>query len=340
MSSVPWRVAWQHALYDAELGFYVTRGGPSAHFSTAAQGPTGAVLAEALLGLWDRYYPDRPPSVVVDVGAGRGELTSHVCAAVTRTAAAHPFARGGADRPRPRVVGVDVVDRPEGLDESIDWIRSPGGAGLPADLRDLTNALVVAHEWLDVVPCTVAEVADDGTLREVLVDPATGDERRGPAVSTDDAAWAEQHWPRLSPGDRVEVGRSRDEAWAGLVARVRSGLVVGIDYGHLASERPSAGTLAAYRAGHLVHPLPDGSCDLTAHVAMDTLGAEELHRQRDMLLSLGVDARMPDRATAATDPIGYLRALECASIEARLLDRSGFGAFWWSVQRVEAPDVP
>jgi SAM-dependent MidA family methyltransferase len=232
------------------------------------------------------------------------------------------------------------VDRPEALDDGVGWVRAPGGARLPDGLGDLTNALVVAHEWLDVVPCTIGEVADDGTLREVLVDPATGHERWGPAVSADDLAWTEQHWPRRSPGDRVEVGRSRDEAWSDLVARVRSGLVVGIDYGHVASERPSAGTLAAYREGHLVHPVPDGSCDVTAHVAMDTLGADELHRQREILLSLGVDARMPDQATAATDPIGYLRALERASVEARLLDRSGFGAFWWALQRVEAADVP
>jgi SAM-dependent MidA family methyltransferase len=233
-----------------------------------------------------------------------------------------------------------VVDRPDGLDEDIEWVRSPGGARLPEDLRDLTNALVVAHEWLDVVPCTIAEVADDGTLREVLVDPATGEEQCGPPVSTEDAAWVEQHWPRRSTGDRIEVGRSRDEAWSDLVARVRSGLVIGIDYGHLVSERPSAGTLAAYREGHLVDPVPDGSCDLTAHVAMDTLGADELHRQRDVLLFLGVDARMPEQSTAATDPVGYLRALERASVEARLLDRGGFGAFWWVLQRVEGPDVP
>ena len=359
-------MAWQRALYDAELGFYVTRGGPAAHFSTAAQGPTGRVLAEALLRLWARYCPDHLPSAIVDVGAGRGELTTHLAALTaspmrTSDTLARPTTPGrsvrgrtgrstgqfdpersvhGEGGGRTRVVGVDVVDRPPGLDADIDWVRSPGGPDLPDGLRGLTNALVVAHEWLDVVPCTIAEVDDDGTLREVLVDPATGEESAGPAVEPADRLWAEQHWAATAPGDRVEVGRSRDAAWADLVARVDTGLVVGIDYGHDASERPSGGTLAAYRQGHLVHPVPDGTCDLTAHVAMDTLDADELHRQRELLVGLGLDARPPAHDSARADPLGYLGALERVSAEARLIDRAGFGAFWWAVKRVNEPDVP
>lgn len=241
-----------------------------------------------------------------------------------------------------RIVGVDVVARPEDLDPRIEWVRSTGGPALPdaGELPPLTDALVIAHEWLDVVPCTIAEVADDGAVREVLVDPATGHEQPGPSLTGPDQQWADDHWPIRTPRDRVEIGRSRDEAWADLASRVDSGLVVAIDYGHRASERPSGGTLAAYRQGHLTHPVPDGACDLTAHVAMDTLDADELHRQRDLLTGLGLDARRPDQATARTDPVGYLRALEQASVQARLIERGGFGDFWWAVKRVERPHVP
>ena len=342
-------MAWQRALYDAELGFYVTRGGPAVHFSTAAHGPTGRVLAEALLRLWDRHRPGRLPSVIVDIGAGRGELTTHLAAlTASPTRTSDTLARPttpersvrGEGRGRPRVVGVDVVDRPPGLDAGIDWVSSPGGPHLPEGLRGLTNALVVAHEWLDVVPCTIAEVDDDGTLREVLVDPASGEESAGAAVEPADRLWAEQHWCPTAPGDRVEIGRSRDAAWADLVTRVDSGLVVAIDYGHDASERPSGGTLTAYRQGHLVHPVPDGTCDLTAHVAMDTLDADELHRQRELLVDLGIVAQPADHGSARTDPLGYLGALERVSAEARLIERVGFGAFWWAVKRVNGPDVP
>ena len=86
----------------------------------------------------------------------------------------------------------------------------------------------------------------------------------------------------------MEVGRARDEAWAGLVGRLRSGVAVAVDYGHVAVARPPAGTLTGFRSGHHVVPVPDGSCDLTAHVAMDSLRHDELVDQRTALRRLGI----------------------------------------------------
>lgn len=322
---VPWREAWHAALYAAGLGFYVARGGPAAHFTTATHGVTGAALAEALLRLWSRTHPAGPPAVVVDVGAGRGELVTHVAHLVEAPA---------------RVVAVDVVDRPDGLDPRIEWVRAAGGALLPAGLGGLSDALVIAHEWLDVVPCTVAEVDDHGQLREVLVDPATGDEYLGGGLGREDLAWVGAHWPDAQPGERVEVGRTRDEAWTDLVGRVDSGMVVAVDYGHLAAARPRRGTLAGYRSGALMEPVPDGSCDVTAHVAMDSLGADELATQRDLLRGLGLLGARPDHALALAEPLAYLRALERASAEAELIRPGGFGDFWWAVKHVGAAVVP
>ncbi len=321
MAPLPWRAAWHDALYAAERGFYVTRGGPSAHFTTAAQGPTGPVLADALLRLWRRSCgsrDDHPPSVIVDVGAGRGELATALCELA------------------PRVVAVDVVARPEGLDERIEWIRSPGGDALPdgeSGLGDLTDALVIAHEWLDVVPCTIAQVDAAGSLREVLVD-TEGRESLGGLLSAADREWSQRYWPEVRPGRRVEIGRARDEAWAALVARVRDGLLVAVDYGHVQGERPDAGTLTAYVQGRQCDPVPDGTCDLTAHVAMDSLVHDDLVRQRDVLRGLGVRGQIPDVAQASTDPHGYLADLSRASAETQLLARGGFGDFWWVVRHV------
>ncbi|NUR15684.1 MAG: hypothetical protein HOQ13_05160, partial [Dermatophilaceae bacterium] len=129
-------------------------------------------------------------------------------------------------------------------------------------------------------------------------------------------------------------------AWSGLLATVASGTVVAVDYGHTRTERPHEGTLTAYARGGLTHPVPDGSCDVTAHVAMDTLDADELHRQGDLLRSLGFTGARPDHLLARTDPLGYLRALERAGAEAELARRGGFGDFWWAVKRVGGPDVP
>lgn len=234
-----------------------------------------------------------------------------------------------------RVVAVDVVGRPDGLDERVEWLRSPGGASLPPELTGLLDALVIAHEWLDVVPCTVAEVDGDEAAREVLVDPVTGVESLGGPLTDRDRHWAESHWPATTPGDRIEIGVTRDDAWADLVSRVESGTLVAVDYGHTATNRPPGGTLTAYASGSLTMPVPDGSCDVTAHVAMDTLEADELRTQRDVLRSLGVTGATPRHALAGSDPPAYLAALQVASAEARLLDRHGFGGFWWAVKRVD-----
>ena len=329
MDPLPWREAWQAALYAAGQGFYVTRGGPAAHFTTAAHGPTGAALARALLRL-----PEHPVRVVVDLGAGRGELATHLVEVMDPT---EPRARRTPDTTR--VVAVDVVDRPDGLDDRVDWVRSPGGSVLPPELTGLRDALVIAHEWLDVVPCTVAEVDTDGVLREVLVDPTTGVESLGPRLRDADRRWAEAHWPTSTPGDRLEIGLARDEAWADLVSRVEDGTLIAVDYGHTATERPSGGTLTAYASGRLTTPVPDGSCDVTAHVAMDTLDADEVLTQREALQALGLTGTTPPHTAATTDPLAYLVALERASIEARLLDRDGFGGFRWAVKRVRGHDV-
>ncbi|HEY3535740.1 MAG TPA: SAM-dependent methyltransferase [Pedococcus sp.] len=308
-----WVDAWQDALYGPR-GFYRSPAGPSAHFTTATHGAGGCVLAGAVLRLADEHGLTH----VVDVGAGRGELLQHLCAA----------------RPALRLTGLDVVARPDDLAGPVEWLTSPGGAQLPEELGGLDRALVLAHEWLDVVPCPVAQVDDDGRLVLRLVDPGTGTESWGPPVSGEELAWVGRHWFTTTPGDRVEIGTTRDAAWADLVARVHRGVVVGVDYGHTGGDRPRGGSLAAYRDGHRVDPVPDGTCDLTAHVAMDTLDHDDLLDQRTALHGLGVDGRTPPHSLARTDPQAYLRALETSSAAAALTDPGGFGRFLWAVKVV------
>jgi SAM-dependent MidA family methyltransferase len=326
---VPWREAWHAALYAPGHGFYAGEGGPAEHFATATHGPTGAVLAQALLDL-----PGHAVRLVVDVGAGRGELATHLMDVIDPTT---PRAEPGPDATR--VVAVDVVDRPEGLDARVAWVRSPGGATLPDDLDDLDDALVIAHEWLDVVPCTVAEVDPAGVLREVLVVPESGEETLGEPLEGDDLEWARRHWPATTPGHRVEVGLARDRAWSDLVSRVRSGIVVAVDYAHGPDDRPDHGSLVGYASGRLAAPVPDGSCDVTAHVAMDTLDADEVVTQREALRRLGVTGTPPPHELATRDPLLYVALLERASLEARLIDPAGLGSFRWAVKHVVPPDV-
>lgn len=310
MTGRPWRDAWLDALY-APSGFYRRAEGPAGHFTTSAHGTLGAVLAEVVATLADQAGVCR----VVDFACGRGELLRHL----------HDL------RPDLALTGVDVVEPPADLPPAIEWVRSPGGAALPDALRDL-DALVLAHEWLDVVPCTVAEVDDGGTLREVLVDQH-GQESLGDTVDADDQAWADTWWPTTTPGERVEIGLSRDLAWRDLLSRSRTGVTIAVDYAHTKAGRPVHGTLTAYQRGVVTEAIPDGQRDLTAHVATDSLGADEVLTQRDLLHRLGLSAATPDHSTAATDPLGYVQALARASTIAALTDPQGLGGFHWAMTR-------
>ena len=312
MEAVAWDQAWQEALYGPH-GFYRSTAGPAGHFATATQGPTGALLAEALVRLAEQHGLTQ----VVDVGAGRGELLTRLHCA----------------KPSLHLSGVDVVGRPAGLPDQVEWLVSPGGPDLPEGLAGLTSTLVLAHEWLDVVPCRIAEVDAEGVLRERLVDRA-GTETWGTPLGGDALAWSEAHWAAHDPGQRVEVGLTRDLAWAGLLRRIHSGLAVAVDYGHRRGERPPDGTLTAYRSGRQVVPVPDGTCDLTAHVAMDSLDHSELLDQRTVLRGLGVSGTAPPHDLARSDPAGYLRGLERAGAAAALTAPGGFGDFLWAFRTV------
>jgi SAM-dependent MidA family methyltransferase len=332
-SALPWADAWQRALYGPG-GFYRQPAGPAAHFRTSVH--ASALLAGALARLARATGLTR----VVDVGAGRGELLA-----------------GLADcDPGLELVGIDVVPRPAGLPDGTGWLQASGGAGLPtANLPSVcTGALVVAHEWLDVVPCAVVEVDDEGVPRLVEVDPADGAERLGlPAARALEAAdldWLRRWWPVAgSPaGTRAEVGRARDAAWDALVRCAPGAVLLAVDYAHDAGSRPPAGTLAGFRDGRACSPVPDGTCDVTAHVALDAVaaagtaaGAVSSVRtsQRAALLALGVDARRPSAADAAADPRGYLAALQRAGSAAELLDPGGFGGFGWLLQST-GPALP
>jgi hypothetical protein len=68
---------------------------------------------------------------------------------------------------------------------------------------------------------------------------------------------------------------------------------------------------------------------------MDSLDHDELRTQREVLRELGVLGRTPPIAQASSDPLGYLRALERAGVEAQLIGSHGFGAFWWAVKGVQ-----
>jgi SAM-dependent MidA family methyltransferase len=231
---------------------------------------------------------------------------------------------------------VEVAPRPPRLGAQIRWHTA-----LPARI----TGLVIASEWLDNIPLDIAELTPDGP-RIVLVDTASGAERDGPAASPADLAWLGQWWPLREPGARGELGRPRCAAWADVIGRLDRGLAVAADYGHQMASRPAAGSIAGYLDGRPVRPIPDGSRDITAHVAIDACAAAGkaagatqtlLTTQRAGLGALGLAGQRPPLSLAERDPAGYLAALRAAAEEAELMDAAGLGGFSWLVQAVRVP---
>jgi SAM-dependent MidA family methyltransferase len=302
----PWREALERALYGPD-GFFV-RESPGRHFRTSvAATPVFAAAVRALAERVDDALGRPDPFDVVDVGAAGGELLQAL-----------------PDVPaRWRLTAVERAGDPG---NGLRW---------SAQVPEL-EGLLFANEWLDAVPL---DVVFDGRLVEVAPD---GTERLGALAPADLRAWVARWWPQ---GRRAEVGLTRDLAWAAAVARVRRGVAVAVDYGHLLGDRSDFGdrrpTLTGYRDGRQVHPVLDGSCDVTAHVAFDSCLAAtggRLLPQREALRLLGTDPTPPDRSLAATDPRGYLSLLAAANGAAELLDRRTLGSFGWLVRPVGTAD--
>ena len=364
-----WRHAMAAALYGPG-GFYARGEPPARHFRTSVHVSPGyaaavlELLREVDAGLG---WPERID--LVDVGAGRGELLEQVLAAAAEPEAPGPglpaqrdlAGRGlpGRDLAGRDLAGrglpgrdlsgrkqavrglagriaacaVEVAPRPAGLDPRIGWERVP-----PATI----TGLVIASEWLDNIPLDVVELAATAPA-VVQVDPATGAERPHGQPGPADLAWIRDWWPLRACGERAEVGRTRCTAWAGVIRRIDRGVAVAADYGHLKAARPGCGTLTGYREGRAVPAVPDGSMDITAHVALDACAAAGkaagagdtvLTTQRAALRGLGLDAGRPPLALAASDPEGYALALCRASQDAELVDAAALGGFGWLAQAV------
>lgn len=293
------------ALYG-EDGFFVSNGAPRQNFRTASH--VSALWPAAILEL-ARRVDDALGSPaefsVTDVGAGGGELLLALATLAPDRWSLH---------------GVDKAPRPEGLPDRVAWSSEP-----PPKL----TGLITAAELLDVVPVDVVERID-GIPRQVEV-TRDGDEEIGGLVSGRDAQWLSTWWPLAEDGDRAEIGWPRDDLWRSLSGRLVRGVAVAIDYA-AQPNHDAAGTMTGYRAGRQIEPIPDGSCDITAHVLFDSLAeiGDEVLTQREALLWLGI---RDERPSYDGDPASYLAELSSAGEAAELLDPDGLGAFTWLVHQ-------
>ncbi|MFL6287159.1 MAG: SAM-dependent methyltransferase [Actinomycetes bacterium] len=323
----PWSTAMAESLYGS-AGFY-RRHQPNDHFRTSVSAtPVFAAALARLTVHVDRALEHPRRFDLVDVGAGDGSLLVGILKVLPDSLAK-----------RVKPFGVEMRERPPNLEERVQWASQ-----LPAEV----TGLIIANELLDNVPCDVVERVS-GRARIVLVD-ARGEESAGPPAGASQLTWLDAWWPLTGDGDRAELGGERDNCWAGVVDSLTRGLALAVDYGHLREERLAGqyrlGTLAGYREGHQVLPVPDGTRDITAHVAMDACAAvgiaagaqhSELLTQRDALRRLGVNGSLPDRGLAHSDPAEYVRQLSEVSSATELMDPASLGSFWWLLQSKGMP---
>lgn len=327
----PWAEMWERAA-TGPAGYWRAHGVAEGFRTAPATGPQVAAAVAALL--------DEHPRItrVVELGAGDGELLTALarsspglsCLGVDLRLAPTRVAGAGVDGP-----GIGwVVDR---------WrdagTGSPGSGWEQGRVPALFGpaappTLLIAHEWLDELPVTVLD--PDG-WRRVGVGP-TGTELLLEPAAPDELAWAERWWPtpgRSAAGSRrVEVGASRDRAWADAIRLLSrcGGVALAVDYGHSRDTRPADGSLRAYAGGHRVAAVPDGRRNLTCDVAVDAVRAAGEAAGATTLADLSQREALHRWAGPDALPQRPLARLAARSAAAALTAPTGFGRYRWLLQ--------
>ena len=323
--------AWNDA-NPGPQGFY-RRKRPHQHFATEAQtGLLAEALARWIRRIAERWTEDRIVDVV-DIGAGSGELLLSLHQLLNRTRlSTHRGRRAGATG---RIARRD------------SWITGEAPKALSSTWPDGVTGVVLAHEWLDDLPIDVVARDQQDVVREILVDPRTGLETLGDPVGSDTDAgrWLDRR--RGPVRDRAEVGLHRDAAWRAVCAAIRSGAALAIDYAHLRTERESgrydAGSITGYSNGATHWPIPDGSMNITAHVALDACAAATqpagcVRSQSEWLDELLPETSIPSLHSPKPIPDRYAEQLQRHTQRARILNRSS-GVYWLTVEFSEEDDT-
>ena len=325
----PWVKAWTRSANTFYSGQW-----PADHFATAPSHSTAVAegLVHHLTHVIEHLHDGGYFGVidVCEVGGGDGTLMTQVLDIAGQQHPAVAF----------RAKVIELRPRPPQLASTIEWIHGPMHTHLPESIR----GLIFAHEVLDDVPLTLAQFDASLTLRQVMVNAATGDEELGEPISANDREWVSRWWPHQSAGGRVEIGAARDQTWAAIASTVSTGIAIAIDYAHTQEQRSlgslALGTLTGFRDGYACQPVPDGSMNITAHVALDAcaVAAEQacaplpvttvLVSQRDALGVLDRSAAPPQSPHEALVAIAQHSQRELAR------DSSSFGAFTWLIHHI------
>jgi SAM-dependent MidA family methyltransferase len=352
------------ALYDPAAGFFSVSGGAgraAGDFLTSVEVGSlfGALIARAVDRCWDRLgRPD--PFLVVDAGAGRGQLAHDVLRACPRCTGALRYVlversarlrAAQADRlplePAELVLGPAVPPEP---DE--EPVAVPGSGPVVTGLAELPAGqavgVIIANELADNLPFRIVERGGDG-WNEVRV-----------GVDDDGSRFAEMTLPAdeglaflakrlvadrdIPAGVRIPVPTALADWLRSAAAMLRRGAVIIIDYVVPVAELAKRGdshwlrTYRVQRPGGSPLDAP-GSQDITADVPLEGLrraAAGAGHAvllgttQAEWLRSLGVDELVAEARAAwhgrTANDLAALAARSRVQEADALLDPAGLGA--------------
>jgi SAM-dependent MidA family methyltransferase len=279
----------EHALYHPQLGYYARaarRSGRSGDFFTSTDvGPIfGELLAEQVAEMARILAASGRRGNAIDLveaGAGNGQLASDILGALRER---H---RDVYDDTRLHLVEVSGAARAAQaatLAENAERLASSS-----ASLPDRFTGVLIANELVDAMPVHQIVMREDGPHEIYVVSD-------GHALTTCEGPLSTQaladHLARqrieLEPGWRAEINLKALDWVRDAAARLESGFVILIDYGHSAAElySPShaSGTLTTFShhhaeaAGNGNEGVPwlsrPGHQDITAHVDFTSLRTE------------------------------------------------------------------
>lgn len=351
------------ALYDPADGFFTAGGGAGRSDGDFITSPEvgslfGAVVARALDAWWEELgRPD--PYVVVDAGAGRGQLARDVLRVGPACAPALRYVMVERSPRLRRLQHDDLkLEPPEDAlgpavklgDDDDDPEPVPGTGPIVTQTEALPavsfTGVIVANELLDNLPFRLVERSDEG-WNEVRVglDEGGGFSEVLVAAEPDLSAQATELLPEAGPFARLPIQNGVAEWLSECGAVLRRGVVAVVDYADEApgfAARGPGSWLRTYRGqargrGPIEAP---GDQDITADVVLESLRAAarregfavvEESSQADWLRRHGIEELVEaGRATWEEQAaVGGLEALKGRSrvheAEA-LLDPEGLGA--------------
>ncbi len=268
------------ALYDPDFGYYMMAGpriGREGDYYTSLD--VHPIFAELIGRQIAQAAEDIAPSgelTIVEMGAGKGLLAKHLLNAYRR------------DNPDllARLRYLLVERSPAMVETQQGRLRELTGAGvrvawapdLNAVPADSITGVFLSNELVDALPVHRVVKRPLG-LREIYVgwDGSRFIEIEAPPFSSALEAYFERLGISLEDGQLAEVNRAALEWMRQIGARLHRGLVVTIDYGHVAADLFAPARRTGTLLGYYRHTVSDspyvrvGQQDLTAHVDFTSL---------------------------------------------------------------------